>query len=179
MVHHVLVAYASKHGSTAGIAERIGAALREEGLDVDVLPAKAVDDLAVYTAVVLGSAVYIGRWQKPAARLLQIHEGTLAGMPVWISSSGPTGQGEPLELTQGWRLPGKLQPVVGRIAPRDVAVFHGALSADRLGFLEKWIINNVKAPLGDFRDWQAITRWAKGIAGVLREVDPAPPTRAA
>jgi len=164
----VLVAYATKYGATAEIAERIGQVLREAGLRADVLPADRVGDLTPYQAVVLGSAVYIGQWRKEAAKFLRANETVLAEKPVWLFSSGPTGEGDPVELVQGWRFPGKLQPIADRIQPRDVAVFHGAVDGGRLNFIEKWMLKNVKAPIGDFRDWDAIAAWAASIADALK-----------
>jgi menaquinone-dependent protoporphyrinogen oxidase len=173
MDKQVLVAYATKHGGTAEIAERIGEVLRQAGLRTDVLPADRVDDAGAYEAVVLGSGVYIGRWRKEAARFLKTNEQLLTDLPVWLFSSGPTGEGEPLELTDGWRLPGALQSIADRVQPRDIAVFHGVLDEKKLGAIEKWTIKNVKAPLGDFRDWDAVAAWAKGIAEALKEAGPA------
>jgi len=165
----VLVAYATKYGATAEIAEKIGQVLCQAGLPADVLPADRAGDLSAYKAVVLGSAVYIGQWRKEAVRFLKANETALAGKLVWLFSSGPTGKGDPVELVQGWRFPGKLQSIADRIGPRDVAVFHGAVDADKLNFIEKWMLKNVKAPIGDFRDWEAITSWATAIAAELRE----------
>ncbi len=165
----VLVAYGTKYGATAEIAEKIGEVLREAGLPTDVLPVDRVGDLGAYKAVVLGSAVYIGQWRKEAAKFLKDNEQALAGKPVWLFSSGPSGKGDPVELLQGWRFPGKLQPIADRIQPRDIAVFHGAVDADKLSFIERWMLKNVKAPAGDFRDWDAITSWAAGIAEELKE----------
>ena len=165
----VLVAYATKYGATAEIAEKIGQVLRQAGLRADVLPADRVSDLTPYKAVVLGSAVYIGKWRKEAVKFLKANETVLAGKSVWLFSSGPTGQGDPVELTQGWRFPGKLQPVADRIGPHDIAVFHGTVDVNKLSFIEKWMLKNVKAPIGDFRDWEAITSWATAIADVLKE----------
>jgi menaquinone-dependent protoporphyrinogen oxidase len=164
----VLVAYATKHGATAEIAEKIGGVLRQEGLAADVLPADRVTDLTPYKAVVLGSAVYIGRWQKKAAKFLKDNEQALAERPVWLFSSGPSGEGDPVELTQGWSFPKSLQPIADRIQPRDIALFHGHVDTATLNFLEKWMLRNVKAPVGDFRDWEAITSWARGIADALK-----------
>jgi menaquinone-dependent protoporphyrinogen oxidase len=169
MDKQVLVAYATKHGATEEIAEKIGEVLRQEGLPADVLPADQVGDLGAYEAVVLGSAVYIGQWRKEAARFLEANETALTGKPVWIFSSGPTGEGDPVELMQGWRFPGKLQPIADRIGTRDIAAFHGALDANKLNFIEKFMIKNVKAPIGDYRDWEAISAWAGSIAEELRE----------
>jgi menaquinone-dependent protoporphyrinogen oxidase len=167
--NQVLVGYATKHGATAEIAEKIGQVLRQAGLRTDVLPADRVIDLTPYTAVVLGSAVYIGQLRKEAVKFLQANETVLADRPVWLFSSGPLGEGDPLELTQGWRLPEKLQPSVDRIAPRDIAVFHGAVDVGKLNFIEKWMLKNTKSPVGDFRNWDAITSWATAIADVLNQ----------
>jgi menaquinone-dependent protoporphyrinogen oxidase len=165
----VLVTYATKHGATAEIAEKIGQTLRDAGLQADVLPANRIRDLTPYKAVVLGSAVYIGGWRKEAANFLRANEQALAERPVWLFSSGPTGEGDPVELAQGWRFPKALQPIADQIKPRDTAIFGGALDPKKLNFIEKWMVNNVKAPLGDFRDWDAITSWAKGIADTLKK----------
>lgn len=164
----VLVAYATKYGATAEIAERIGQVLRQAGLDAEVLPAERVGDVQAYRAVVLGSAVYIGQWRKQAAAFLKANEQALAGRPVWLFSSGPTGEGDPVTLTQGWRLPAGLQPVADRIKPRDIAIFHGSANAQKMNFIEKWLLKNVKAPAGDFRDWDAIAAWAASIAAALK-----------
>ena len=171
MNNQVLVTYATKYGATAEIAEKIGQVLREAGLRTDVLPTNRVSDLYTYKAVVLGSAVYIGRWRRQAAKFLKTNEKALAERQVWLFSSGPTGEGDTVELTEGWRFPKALQPIADRIAPRDIAVFHGNVDMKKLNFIEKWMIKNVKAPVGDFRDWEAIASWATDIAAVLKEAD--------
>lgn len=169
MDKQVLVTYATKYGATAEIAEKIGQVLHQAGLHTDVLPADGVSDLVAYKAVILGSAVYIGRWRKEAVKFLKANEKVLAERLVWLFSSGPTGEGDAVELLQGWRFPGKLQPIVDRIGPRDIAVFHGAVDVNKLNLIEKWMLKNVKAPTGDFRDWEAITSWATAIADGLKE----------
>ena len=166
MSTHVLVVYGSKHGATKEIAEKIGQVLRDGGLTVDVKDAKQVGSPASYGAVVLGSAVYIGAWRKEAAAFLTDNADALAKLPVWIFSSGPTGEGDPKELVQGQLVPPKLEPIVSQIQPRDIAVFHGS-SATKMGFLEKWIVKKVSGAEGDFRDWEMITAWAESIAGAL------------
>lgn len=173
METQVLVAYGTKHDATAGIAEKIGQVLREAGLAVDVQPAGQAGDPAAYDAVVLGSAVYIGRWRKEAARYLKTHEATLAQRPVWLFSSGPLGQGNAAEQAGELGFPKDLRPIADRIAVRDVAIFFGAVDLGRLNPLERWMLKNVKSPTGDFRDWEAITAWAAGIAAALKEGQPA------
>jgi menaquinone-dependent protoporphyrinogen oxidase len=168
MDNRVLVAYATKYGATAGIAEKIGQVLREAGLQADVLPADQVADLAPYGAVVLGSAVYIAQWRKEARAFLEANQEVLAGRPVWLFSSGPTGEGDPVELLNGWRLPEKVQPLADRIQPRDIAVFHGAVEPGKLNFLDRTLIKKVEAPTGDFRDWDMIAAWAVSIADELK-----------
>jgi menaquinone-dependent protoporphyrinogen oxidase len=169
MDKQVLVAYATKHGATAEIAEKIGQVLRQAGLQADVLSVDHVKDLTPYNAIVLGSAVYIGQWRKEAAKFLQANETTLSERQVWLFSSGPTGKGDPVELLKGWRLPKSLQPVADRIRARDIAVFHGDVNMEKLNFIEKWMIKKVNALSGDFRDWEAITSWAVAIADVLKK----------
>ncbi|HKY73829.1 MAG TPA: flavodoxin domain-containing protein [Patescibacteria group bacterium] len=169
MNSQVLVAYATKYGATAEIAEKIGQVLRQAGLQTDVLPVDRVSNLSSYKAVILGSAVYIGGWRKEAAKFLKVNEKVLVEQLVWLFSSGPTGEGNPVELTDGWHFPKALQPIADRIQPRDIAVFHGVIHKQKLNFIEKWMLNNVKAPLGDFRDWDSITSWATAIADVLKE----------
>ena len=169
MDRNILVTYASKYGATEEIAEKIGEVLRQAGLQADVLPVDGIRDLNPYKAVILGSAVYIGKWHKEAAEFLQTNEKILADRPVWLFSSGPTGEGDPVELLEGVRLPAALQPVADCIQPRDIAVFHGYINPDKINFIEKWAIKNlVKKPFGDFRDWDAIVTWTTTIADALK-----------
>ena len=174
MDKNILVAYASKYGATKEIAEKIAEVLRQAGLQTDVIPADGSPDITPYKAIILGSAVYVGKWQKEAVEFLQANENILANRPVWLFSSGPTGEGDPVELVEGVRLPPALQPIADRIQPRDIAVFHGYINPDKINFIEKWSIKNlVKKPFGDFRDWDVITAWATSIAATLRNAEQA------
>jgi menaquinone-dependent protoporphyrinogen oxidase len=165
---NILVAYGTKYGATAEIAERIGRVLKDAGHKVDVLPVDRAGEAADYGAVVLGSAVYAGSWRKEAADFLMAQEQALADRPVWFFSSGPTGEGDPVELMKGWRFPEALKPVADRVQPRDMAFFHGAIQLDKINFGEKLIVKALKAPMGDFRGWQAIEAWAGDIAEALQ-----------
>ena len=164
----VLVGYATKYGATAEIADKIGEVIFQAGMQTDVLPTDRVSNLTPYKAIVLGSAVYVGQWRKEAAAFLEANEKTLASLPVWFFSSGPTGTGDPVQLMQGWRFPEAQQPIADRIQPRDIAFFHGVLDLTKLSLAEKLLIKGIKAPVGDFRDWDAITAWAMGIAEALK-----------
>jgi menaquinone-dependent protoporphyrinogen oxidase len=169
MEKKILVAYATKYGATAEIAEKIGQVLNQSNLQTDILSVDRVNDLTPYSAVVLGSAVYIGNWRKEAVQFLQNNESSLSRVKVWLFSSGPTEKGGPKDLVEGWRLPKSLQPVVDRIKPCDIAVFHGYINLEKMNFVEKWMINQVKASPGDSRDWNAIAAWASSIAGELKK----------
>lgn len=172
MDKNILVTYASKYGATKEIARKIGEVFRQTGLQVDVLPVDGSLDITPYKAIILGSAIYVGKWQKGAVEFLQANEKILADRPVWLFSSGPTGEGDPVELVEGQRLPAALQPLVDRIRPHDVAVFHGHINPDKINSIEKWAIKSlVKKPFGDFRDWDAITTWATSIAKTLKNAD--------
>ena len=169
MSDKVLVAYGSKHGMTAEIAERIAKVLRGQGIEADVASADRAGAPAGYRAVVLGAGVYAGMWRRQAAKYLKAHEAELAAMPVWLFSSGPTGAGDLEKLLSGWTFPAGLRPVAERIKPRGIVVFRGAFDAAKANFFERWIMKKVKAEAGDFRDWAAIESWAGDIAGALKE----------
>ncbi|MCS7056697.1 MAG: flavodoxin domain-containing protein [Thermoflexales bacterium] len=163
----VLVAYASKYGSTTEIAERIGQVLARAGLDVDVLPAEQTGEIEHYRAVIVGSGVYAGHWLKPAVAFLEANRAALARRPVWLFSSGPTGEGDPVEILDGWRFPHDQRAIADHIKPRDIAVFHGKIDPDALHLGDKLIVKAVKAKTGDYRDWRAIEAWADNIARQL------------
>jgi menaquinone-dependent protoporphyrinogen oxidase len=164
----VLVAYGTKYGATAEIAERIGQVLRDAGLGTDVKAADRAGDPGRYDAIVLGSAVYIGQWRKEAAKFFKENEAALAQKPVWLFSSGPTDEGPVEELMAGWSFPGGLKPVAERIKPRDMTIFHGVADESKMGRFDRWILKRVKAGIGDFRDWDMIEGWAKAIAEELQ-----------
>jgi menaquinone-dependent protoporphyrinogen oxidase len=164
-----LVAYASKYGATREIAEKIGEVLKQEGLAVDVLPVKSVKNPAEYQGVIIGSAVYIFNWRSEAANFLRKQEKTLSERPVWVFSSGPTEKGDPVKLLKGWLYPKNLRETIELIKPRDVTVFHGVINIDKMNFLEKWMMKQVKTEIGDFRDWDMITAWAKKVAGEIKQ----------
>ncbi|MBU4226914.1 hypothetical protein KJ987_01510 [bacterium] len=169
MSTQVLVTYATKYGATAEIAEKIGQVLSQAGLRTDVLPTGRVSNLSPYKAVILGSAVYIGQWRKEASTFLKANEKVLVEQLVWLFSSGPTGEGNPVKLAEGWQFPKNLQSITKNIKPRDIKLFHGNVDMKKLNFIHKFMTKKVEAPLGDFRDWDAITSWATAIANALKE----------
>jgi menaquinone-dependent protoporphyrinogen oxidase len=170
MSKRILAAYVSKHGATKEMAERIAEVLRRSGLDVDVSsPNGYADRAAGCDAVVFGSAVYFGSWPKKAIAFLHAWEKLAVAPPIWLFFSGPTGNADPKAQTmRGQGIPERQRHVIERIKPRDIAFFRGKIDAAQLNFLESWALRNVKAPLGDFRDWDAISSWATTIAEAIR-----------
>jgi menaquinone-dependent protoporphyrinogen oxidase len=155
----VLVTYASKHGSTRGIAEAIGGRLREHGLDAEVCPVGEVHGLEGYDALVIGSAVYLGSWRKEALAFLDQYTEALHRVPVWLFSSGPT-TSDPIDRA----LSAKQQRRLDAVGARDHHLFRGALDSEHLGFLERKAVKAAKQPLGDFRDWADVKHWADAVA---------------
>ena len=162
-----MLAYASRSGSTAEIGEKIAEVLRLAGIAVDLVPVDEVKELHEYAAVILGSAVYYGRWRKEAVKFLKDQEGALMDKKVWFFSSGPAEEGDPVALLDGWTFPPLLVEIADRIQPQGTAVFHGVMDRSKMNFFESWLLKKMDSPLGDFRDWDSITGWAEGIAAVL------------
>ncbi len=172
----VLVAHASRHGSTAGIAERIGERLAAAGLDAVVADVEDVEDPAAFDAVVVGGAAYMFHWLKPATRFVRRHAEVLAARPVWLFSSGPIGDDEVdddgndlLEVSR----PREFDELHELLSPREEVVFFGAWDPDAppVGIAERMMrlvpVGRDALPAGDFRDWPAIDAWADGIAEAL------------
>ena len=164
----VLVTYASKHQSTKEIASFIGNVLKENELDADVLDVDDVNHPEDYSAVIIGSAVYLGQWLKSATNFIRHYQNQLAKQPVWIFSTGPTGNGEPDKLLDGFLVPEQIHATLMLIKPRHVILFHGRLDKPQLGFGERLMVNAVKAPMGDFRDWDMIRAWTNRIVAELK-----------
>ena len=171
----VLVAYATRHGSTAGIAERVAETLTARGHPAQARPVEEVESLDGYDAVVLGGAAYVFHWLKPATGFAHRHSTELAAMPVWLFSSGPLGTDtvdehgtDVLETTR----PKEFDELTGLLAPRGTQVFFGAYDPDAkpIGVVERLtshLPTHEAMPSGDFRDWPAIDAWADGIAAEL------------
>src|SRR5690349_16878225 len=107
----VLVAYATRHNSTAEIATCIGDKIKQfSSLDVDILEVTTVRNINIYNAVILGSAVYMGNWQLQGINFLKKYVSELSQRPVWLFSSGPTGRGESKGMMSGWEFPEQLKP---------------------------------------------------------------------
>ena len=171
MSNKILVAYASRAGSTAGVAEAIGQTLAESGAQVEVRPMQDVKDLAPYRAVVAGSAIQGGKWLPEAMQFMQTHRAALAQKPfaaflVCMTLAMP-GADKYREHVAGF-----LQPVRAQVRPASEGLFAGALDiskipsfGDRLKFRLS-VVFGVWSE-GDHRDWNAIRAWAESIRPLL------------
>ncbi len=161
----VLVTYATRGGSTAGIAERIAAELKARGVAAEVKPVKEVKDPAGYRAVVLGSPVRAGKLMPDALKFAQRHQAALSARPfaafvVCLAMSDPT------EANCATAM-GYLEPIRALVKPAAEAAFAGAYDPQRAGFLERQIMKMLKAKPGDFRNWTEIDAWAGKLADLL------------
>ncbi|HEY9332779.1 MAG TPA: flavodoxin domain-containing protein, partial [Kribbella sp.] len=166
MSKNVLVAYASKSGATAGIAEAIGAELRAHGHDVDVLDVNRVQDLARYDVVVLGSAIYLRRWRKDAVRFLRHHVDALRERQVWLFHSGPVGP----DKDQDQDMPPAVRHLAHEIGATPAVTFAGRLEPDTAkGFLARRLATGDLT--GDSRDWDKIRAWAADISAAVEATE--------
>ena len=165
----VLVTYASKHGSTEEIARAIAHELRERNLDVDCVDVGDAS-LGVFDAVILGSAVYMGRWRSEAKHFLKKHLDTLSTIPFWIFSSGPVGEKaqEDFDKNAKWLEPHRVLEIAEKAGMRGHMVFGGRLPTDPEGFMENSMVRNTPEEFRDSRDWDAIRRWADEVAEQLQ-----------
>jgi menaquinone-dependent protoporphyrinogen oxidase len=160
----VLVTAASKYGATGEIAQTIGNVLEERGVETSVVRPDEITAIDGFDAVVLGSAVYAGRWMKSAKDLVDRFAEALAGRPVWLFSSGPVG--DPPKPDED---PVDVAEIVEATKARGHQVFSGKVVRKQLSFPEKAIVVALRVPDGDFRDWEQIRDWASGIAEALAE----------
>lgn len=165
----VLVTAASRHEATAEIAEAIANGLAVRGLDARTRPIGAVADLGEYDAVVLGSAIYMGRWLKEARVFAAQHSAALTAMPVWLFGSGPLGPADkPLPESDA----ADIDAMVALTGAREHRLFGGRLDGTRLGVAERAVMKVVHAPEGDCRDWAAVDAFAAEIAAALAHETP-------
>jgi menaquinone-dependent protoporphyrinogen oxidase len=159
-----LVVYASVHGSTREIAERIGAALRERGVETAVATVDGAGDIASYEAVVLGSAIHGGRWLPEAEEFVTQHAAAMHDRPVWLFSVSSVGaSSSALGPT-----PKNLAELRARTAARDHRAFAGVVRPEHWGRVGGIALRLMGGRYGDHRDWADIDRWASNIARELQ-----------
>jgi menaquinone-dependent protoporphyrinogen oxidase len=161
MPSHVLVAYASREGSTAEIAETIGMVLREAGAEVDVLPVKEVHNLDGYDAVVLGSAVHIGKVLPEAVQFAKRHQPVLADLPV-AYFVGCDRMREDMPQNRQVSL-NSLRALQRIKEPMSVGLFAGKRDLHNPNSALRWLLARINVIEGDWRDWSKIRAWAHSL----------------
>jgi menaquinone-dependent protoporphyrinogen oxidase len=163
MAAKILVAYASKHGTTREVAESIAATLREHDLDVEIAEAAHVREIARYDAVVVGGGLYMGKWHSDAQHLLKRHRRELAEKRVAVFGMGPDSL-EEAKVAESRKQLDRALAAIPELEPIAVAIFGGALKP------ESWRFPFNKLPAFDARDWDAIHSWAMDIVAKLTAV---------
>jgi menaquinone-dependent protoporphyrinogen oxidase len=154
----VWIVVASTYGSTREVAEAIAEELGRAH-EVQVRDAAQLENFDGADAVVLGSAIYGGRWLEPARRLIEERSGELAARPTWLFSVGPVGK-PPKPEDAG---PAGISEAMEATQARAHQVFAGRLDRAVLSHVERLMVRALRAPEGDFRDWDAIRAWAQGV----------------
>ncbi|MBN1195325.1 MAG: hypothetical protein JXA08_08290 [Methanomicrobiaceae archaeon] len=160
----ILIAYATKHNTTREIAGAMAETLRSKGLDVDVTAASSVTDVAGYDAVVLGTAIYIGRVVKDAVTFAARHEAPLRGRPVAGFLVGMT-FAKPEAGTMA-KAEKALKPIRAHVDLAELGTFAGRMNPTYLpvlGFFMRYDETKTK----DARDGDAIRAWAASLPGKL------------
>jgi menaquinone-dependent protoporphyrinogen oxidase len=174
----VLVAYASAHHSTAGIAVEIGDRLRRAGLDADVRAVHEVGALDVYDAVVLGSALHYQNWLPPAAAFARTRGAALARRPLWLFSVGSVGETSSVLgraatrfIRRRRRDTRELAALRQALRPRGHRYFAGAVERSHWNVAGDLFMRICRGRYGDHRDWHDVAAWADAIALQLLAVD--------
>ena len=158
----ILLAYASRFGSTQEVAETIADTLREAGLEVDLQPMQVVKSLDHYSAVVLGAAIYKAKWNADAHQFVMQHQDALTQLPVSIFTLGPLSSSEAAKRNSRRQLDSELAKYPW-LKPVALEIFAGKYDPSKpgLNFFEKFL------PARDYRDWDAIRAWAMGLSAKL------------
>jgi menaquinone-dependent protoporphyrinogen oxidase len=162
----VLVVYGTGSGCATGVAERIGKALQDEGASVEVVPAKDAPGAGEYDAVVVGSGVRAGNWHQSVKDWVTRNAAVLKDQRVALYTVCLTLASDPGKTDEVRAYTGQLVTDSG-VVPVDIGLFAGWNEPKQFSFIERTIMKMMKAPEGDFRDWEAIDAWAKTVAPVL------------
>jgi len=155
----LLVAYATKHGSTHEVADAVAVRLRERGLEAEVRSARGVATLAPYDGVVIGGALYMGRWHSDARRFLSHHRDELAVLPLAVFAMGPLTL-EDEDVADSRKQLDHALAKEPRLEPVTVAIFGGVVNPAKQHFPFTYVATS------DARDWDEIRSWADSVAAL-------------
>jgi len=161
----VLVTYATKAGSTIGVAEQIARALRSDGFTVTLHKIEKDLDPTPYDAVVIGSAIRVGSWLPPAVNFVEQHASVLANRPVAFFSVCMTLHEDTPEHRD--EVYGYTAPVRQMLTPQAEGFFAGSMDYGLLSFPVRMLIKRIGVPEGDYRDWNTIDMWARALKPIF------------
>lgn len=161
----VLVAFATRFGSTREIVSAIVAELRSEGFDAHAAEATSALNPDDYDAFVIGSPLYGSKWMGAAGMFAAITSERIAGKPVALFSVGTLGvtNAEAGQAEHDAFIT-NLKAVAPKLNVIDDAVFTGYFERSNLPWYLRIIDRFAPTPQGDHRDWPAIQTWAKSVA---------------
>lgn len=170
MKNKVLIVYASRAGSTAEVAKIIGQTLEETGASVDVYSITDVNDISRYQAIIVGSAIRMGRWLPEAVDFVKKNRDKLIQVPVayflvcnTMKDDTPENRGKALAYLD------PVRKMVPDAQPVDIGLFAGVIDFSKLSFMDKAMLKMRGVSEGDFRDWAAIRKWATDLAPMLHD----------
>ena len=162
----VLVAYATKAGSTAEVAAEIGRVIgSRDGCTVDMRPVEQLEGIDGYDAVIVGSGIRAGRWLSGATKFVERHRDALRRVPVALFAVCLTMREDTEESRS--EVAAYLDPVRKVVRPMDIGLFAGVMDYERLPLLLRLMVKKMGAPQGDFRDWESIRTWAGRVCDRL------------
>lgn len=161
MAKRVLIIYATRSGSTAGVADAIGTELGRRALDVDIQPVTASSTLSAYEAVILGSAIRMANWLPEMVEFIKMNQSVLQSRPVALFTVHMLNTGAD-ETSRAARL-AYLDTVRPLLNPVDEVFFTGRIDLETLSFVDRLMVKMVRSPIGDFRDWDGIRAWSSAI----------------
>jgi len=163
MGKRVLVVYASKYGSTGGVADAIGKELCGKDVAVDVALIKNAENIRSYQGVIIGSAIYMGKWMYEATDFVKENRDVLCNVPVAYFLVGMTLAKNPEKRTDALSSIEPILKAVPEIKPVGIGTFAGAMDYNNLSWINKKILKSKGTPEGDFRDWNVIRSWAMSL----------------
>jgi menaquinone-dependent protoporphyrinogen oxidase len=161
MSKKIIVAYATRTGSTAEVADAIARRLCAAGVTAEVRPVADVASLDGYSGAVLGSAVRYSAWLPEMTDFLATNRGALAAMPVAFFTMHMLALGDdPAAVAERAKYTTAARQIM---TPVDEAFFAGRIDPARLSLFDRLAVKLVKSPIGDRRDWTLIGDWAASL----------------
>jgi menaquinone-dependent protoporphyrinogen oxidase len=170
--NQILVAYASATGTTAEVADEVARVLREASIIADLMRVQDIKDIKAYSAVVLGTALRMGKPIGPGVRFANRFSRALAQVPVAIFSVGIGMREDTPKSRDDTKV--MLAPILQAIpAPVSLGMFGGRLDYSKLNPLFRFMFSRIKSEdlaEGDWRNWEVIRTWAAELAPLLTYV---------